>query len=104
MRTETKIVRDILKKEFPNEKFLLYYKEPNNYCDSSDKIIINTNNEKVIDHVINVLKKYVFKVAVGKFTDVFSVGGKFDSRIKDIQGNIIEFEPEFILVKYINKK
>lgn len=62
MRQETKLIKDILNNEFPNQKFKFRYIQARNYIDSSDKIKITCEKNLDIEDVIKCISKYVLGI------------------------------------------
>lgn len=79
MRDETYLIKTLLKENYPNINFSVTLKQPKNYVQSSDKIVIlyDWNSCKIpCDIIIEYLKKNTKNIAVGmqhfpltKFTD-----------------------------------
>ena len=66
MRQETKLIKEILKKEYPDKRFKLQYRRPRNYIDSSDKINVICEKDMDIDEVIHILNNYTHAIEVYK--------------------------------------
>lgn len=81
MREQTKAIKDILKSEYPINKFRLKYVETSNYVYGSDKVIVTCDKDICIDDVIKLLKEYTFGIKVYKQGSLESLGGNFDARI-----------------------
>ena len=95
IRTETKIIKDIIKSKYPNIKFTIRYKSVNNYVDSSDRLIVKLCDERYVNDVIKLLKKHTGGIGIYKTGEMASVGGAFNAKI--INANFTEhFEPEMM--------
>ena len=81
LREQTKAIKDILKSEYPINKFRLKYVEASNYVYGSDKVIVTCDKDICIDDVIKLLKEYTFGIKVYKQGSLESLGGNFDARI-----------------------
>lgn len=64
IRTETKIIKQLLKELYPNDKFMLSLRQPSSYVYNSDKIIIKCPNNIDKQDVISTLKRYVYGIDV----------------------------------------
>lgn len=84
MRKETKVIKEILKSKYPTNKFKLQYKEPSNYVDSSDKIIITCDKDICIDEVIELLKKFTSGIKIYKQGDIMSAWKLVEGKIYSV--------------------
>lgn len=76
IRTETKIIRQLLKELYPNDKFMLSLRQPSSYVYNSDKIIIKCPDNIDKQDVIMKLKKHVFGISVyekGSFGSILNI-------------------------------
>lgn len=76
IRTETKIIRQLLKELYPNDKFMLSLRQPSSYVYNSDKIIIKCPDNIDKQDVIMKLKKHVFGISVyekGSFGSISNI-------------------------------
>lgn len=100
MRKETKAIKDILKSEYPINKFKVQYREPSNYVYTSDKIIVTCDKDINIDSVIELLKKYVIGIKVYKKGSIASASGLGAGKIFSVDSdNFVDVDMlEFIEV------
>lgn len=73
MRQETRLIKEILKSEYPDKKFKLKYRLARNYIDSSDKLIVTCSSDVDMNEVIDVLRKYVVCIKVSEEGEVESI-------------------------------
>lgn len=76
IRTETKIIKQLLKELYPNDKFMVSLRQPSSYIYNSDKIIIKCSNNIDKQDVIMKLKKHVFGISVyekGSFRSISNI-------------------------------
>jgi hypothetical protein len=64
IRTETKVIKLLLKELYPNETFSVHLKQPYSYISNSDKIKIKCPKSTNKKDVISILKKYVYGIDV----------------------------------------
>ena len=64
IRTETKVIKLLLKELYPNEIFSVQLKQPSSYISNSDKIKIKCPKSINKKDVIGTLKKYVYGIDV----------------------------------------
>ena len=84
MRKETKAIKEILKSKYSTDKFKLQYKEPSNYVDSSDKIIVTCDKDICTDEVIELLKKFTSGIKIYKQGDIMSAWKLVDGKIYSV--------------------
>ena len=105
MREQTKAIKEILKSKYSTDKFKLQYKEPSNYVDSSDKIIVTCDKDIDIDEVINLLNKYTYGIQVYKQGSMAITCGNIEPKIYsvDMQSYTDADVMEFIEVRSSGK-
>lgn len=69
IRPETKAIKTLLSKLFPNETFSIQLRQPSSYVYNSDKIKIKCPKSVNVNDVIAALKKHVYGI------DIFEEGG-----------------------------
>lgn len=73
MRKETKLIKEILKLHYPNNKFKFRYKVATNYVDSSDMLIVICDRWQDIDNIIYIINQNVFGIKVFKKGEIASI-------------------------------
>ena len=84
IRSETKIVKDIIMSKYPNIKFTIQYKAVRNYIDSSDKIVVKLYDKHNMEDIVTLLREHVQNIAVYREGEVASVYGKFNAKIANV--------------------
>ena len=84
MRKETKAIKEILKSKYSTDKFKLQYKEPSNYVDCSDKIIVTCDKDICTDDVIELLKKFTSGIKIYKQGDIMSAWKLVEGKIYSV--------------------
>ena len=86
MRQETRLIKEILKFEYPDKKFKFRYKTTHNYIDSSDTLIIICERRTDIENIISTIKKYVDGIKVFKQGDIACIFNRYiESQILSIK-------------------
>jgi len=99
MLDDTKLIKQILVQEFPNNKFSLKHKRPSNYIDSSDKIII-TCKQEIKNNVKTAIDKYTNNIKIYESGSCASIGGDFCSKIYNTKSEkFVDADIEFIEIK-----
>lgn len=87
MRKETKLIKNILKSEYPNIVFSIRYKIASQYYDTSDKVIICVKEEKY-ENIKKLLSNYVKNIKITKYGELVSISGFSTPLIYDIKNNV----------------
>ena len=82
MRREVKILKSILRQEFPNSKVSVHFKHAANYVDGSDKMLVSLDNASFAD-VRTMLQHYTRNVSVYRYREMVARGGMCDPYILD---------------------
>lgn len=82
MRREVKILKSILRQEFPNSKVSVHFKHAANYVDGSDKMLVSLDNASFAD-VRTMLQHYTRNVSVYRYREIVARGGMCDPYILD---------------------
>ena len=99
MLDDTKLIKSILKNNFPNYKFSIQNKRPSQYIDSSDMTIIICD-KSIEDEVVNILNKYTRGISIFKDDEYACRFGKICSEIYDIsKEKFVDADIEFIEIK-----
>lgn len=97
IRTETKIIKQLLKELYPNDKFMLSLRQPSSYVYNSDKIIIKCPDNIDKQDVIKKLKKHVFGISVyekgsfGSISNINSTPSVYMSNGDEMDMGMVEF-------------
>ncbi len=99
MREQTRALKAILKKEFPETKFKLKYIPVSNYAFSSDRIVVEYTGEPSPEKIKAVLYNYIMGMTVYEHGGIgYRWGGGFvQNKIKNpdldewIDGDLLEF-------------
>lgn len=78
MKNETKIVKELLKVLFPEERFLVRFQDASNYIDSSDKIRITCIGDTPLEDVIKSVRRCCRGILVYKAGVFMTVSHKND--------------------------
>lgn len=106
MRKETKAIKEILKSKYSTDKFMLQYKEPSNYVDSSDKIIVTCDKDICTDDVIELLQKFTSGIKIYKQGNIMSAWKLVEGKIYSVDDTKTYIEVdmlEFIEVRSSKK-
>ena len=99
MLDDTKLIKLILKNNFPNYKISIQNKRPSQYIDGSDMIIVICD-KYIKDEVINILNKYTKGISVIKNGEYACRFGRICSEIYDIsKEKFVDADIEFIEIK-----
>lgn len=82
MKREVRMLKSILRMEFPNSKVSVRLKQATNYVDGSDKMLVTLDNTNFAD-VRNTLQRYTRNVSVYRHKDIAARGGICDPYILD---------------------
>ncbi|MBQ8806356.1 MAG: hypothetical protein IJZ68_07885 [Bacteroidaceae bacterium] len=82
MRREVKILKSILRQEFPDSNISVRFKCAANYVDGSDKMLVTLDNASFAD-VRTTLQHYLRNVSVYRYRDIVARGGMCDPYILD---------------------
>jgi len=95
---DTKLIKLILKNNFPNFRFSIQNKRPSQYYGSDMTIIIC--DKSIEDEVVNILNKYTRGISIFKYGGYAYRSEKIYSKIYDIlTEKFIEADIEFIKIK-----
>lgn len=106
LRKETKAIKEILKSKYSTDKFMLQYKEPSNYVDSSDKIIVTCDKDICTDDVIELLQKFTSGIKIYKQGNIMSAWKLVEGKIYSVDDTKTYIEVdmlEFIEVRSSKK-
>ena len=84
MRYQTKLLKDILTKNFPCAKFNVLFIQAKQYCDTSDRILVKTQDLQYAN-VSNVLLKYTKDIKIVPKGVCAAVSGITHPQIYDIE-------------------
>lgn len=82
MRREVRILKDILRQEFPNSNVSVRFKRAANYVDGSDKMLVTLDNASFAD-VRTTLQHYTRNVSVYRYKEMVARGGMCNPYILD---------------------
>ena len=82
MRREVRILKDILRQEFPNSNVSVRFKRAANYVDGSDKMLVTLDNASFAD-VRTTLQHYTRNVSVCRYKEMVARGGMCNPYILD---------------------
>ena len=82
MRREVKILKSILRQEFPNSNVSVRFKQAANYVEGSDKMLVSLDNASFAD-VRTTLQHYTRNVSVYRYREIVARGGMCDPYILD---------------------
>jgi hypothetical protein len=103
MVEDTKLIKQILKEEFPNYKFSIRFKKPSQYIDYSDTIIVACNPD-IRKDVIELVQQYTSGIGIYEKGSMTSVNGEVDPKIYNtLSEKWVEVNAEFIMIKDIKK-
>lgn len=74
MRYQTKLIKDILKKHFPDKKYSIRYLQARQYYDTSDKIRIKIDADDY-NHMCTILNAYTRDIKVCMSTHSVAMSG-----------------------------
>ena len=82
MRREVRILKGILRQEFPNSNVSVRFKRAANYVDGSDKMLVTLDNASFAD-VRTTLQHYTRNVSVYRYKEIVARGGMCNPYILD---------------------
>ena len=82
MRREVRILKDILRQEFPSSNVSVRFKRAANYVDGSDKMLVTLDNASFAD-VRTTLQHYTRNVSVYRYKEMVARGGMCNPYILD---------------------
>ena len=86
MRRQTKLIKNILQREFPGTNIHVQFRAATTYVDSSDKLIV-TIQEVDCDAVMATLAKYTRNISVYRYGSIGSRWNTCNPEILDIETN-----------------
>ena len=82
MRREVRILKSVLRQEFPNSKVSVRFQHAANYVDGSDKMLVTLDNASFAD-VRTTLQHYTRNVSVYRHKEIAARGGMCNPYILD---------------------
>lgn len=82
MRREVRILKSVLRQEFPDSKISVRFKQAANYVDGSDKMLVTLDNASFAD-VRTTLQHYTRNVSVYRYKEMVARGGMCNPYILD---------------------
>lgn len=82
MRREVRILKSVLRQEFPNSKVSVRFQHAANYVDGSDKMLVTLDNASFAD-VRTTLQHYTRNVSVCRHKEIVARGGMCNPYILD---------------------
>lgn len=82
MRREVRILKSVLRQEFPNSKVSVRFQHAANYVDGSDKMLVTLDNASFAD-VRTTLQHYTRNVSVYRHKEIATRGGMCNPYILD---------------------
>ncbi len=83
MRREVRMLKGILRQEFPNSNVSVRFKRAANYVDGSDKMLVTLDNASFAD-VRTTLQHYTRNVSVYRYKEIVARGGMCNPYILDL--------------------
>ena len=89
MRNETKLIKEMLKKFFPNKKFSIRFIQARQYYDTSDKIRIKIDAEDY-NQICTILNSYTKGIRISEVGKTTSISGVCEPKIYNFKTQSFE--------------